>query len=278
MTTKMPTLLDMLKAGVHFGHQKSRWHPKMEQYIFGARNSVHIINLEKTQEELEKALGYVKNLASKGQVILFVGTKRQARDIIKEAAINCGMPYLVERWIGGLLTNFDEVKRRLKKYKHLKEQFATGEIERYTKKEQLNLKKQLEKMDKYLVGLTDLEKMPDAVYIADMRTEKTALAETERVEIPTVAVSDTNTDPTKVLYAIPANDDAVNSIKMIADLISSAISEGKAEWESVKIERAEAAKTAKVSVPQMNTEKTPEAKKPEAPKKERRALKKEEAI
>lgn len=274
----MPTLLDMLKAGVHFGHQKSRWHPKMEQYIFGARNSVHIINLEKTQEELEKALGYVKNLASKGQVILFVGTKRQARDIIKEAAINCGMPYLVERWIGGLLTNFDEVKRRLKKYKHLKEQFATGEIERYTKKEQLNLKKQLEKMDKYLVGLTDLEKMPDAVYIADMRTEKTALAETERVEIPTVAVSDTNTDPTKVLYAIPANDDAVNSIKMIADLISSAISEGKAEWESVKIERAEAAKTAKVSVPQMNTEKTPEAKKPEAPKKERRALKKEEAI
>lgn len=273
----MPTLLEMLKAGVHFGHQKSRWHPKMEQYIFGARNSVHIINLEKTQEELEKALEYVKTLASKGQVILFVGTKRQAREIIKEAAINCGMPYLVERWIGGLLTNFDEVRRRLKKYKHLKEQFETGEIERYTKKEQLNLKKQLEKMDKYLAGLTAVDKMPDAVYIADMRTEKTALAETERVEIPTVAVSDTNTDPTKVDYAIPANDDAVNSIKMIADLISSAISEGKTQWEKNKAERAAAVvKTApKVSSPEG---KKAEPAKPEAPKKERRALKKEEAI
>lgn len=261
---EMPTLLEMLKAGVHFGHQKSRWHPKMEQFIFGARNGVHIINLEKTQEELEKALSYVKTLASKGQVILFVGTKRQAREITKQAAINCGMPYLVERWIGGLLTNFDEVRRRLKKYKHLREQFETGEIERYTKKEQLNLKKQLEKMDKYLVGLTNLEKMPDALYIADMRTEKTALAETERTEVPTVAVCDTNADPTKVTYAIPANDDAVNSIRMIANLISAAILEGKNEWEKTKAERA-------AKVPE-------EKKKVEAPKKERRALKKEEAI
>ena len=117
----MPTLLEMLKAGVHFGHQKSRWHPKMEKFIFGARNGVHIIDLEKTQEQLEKALNYVKNLAAKGQVILFVGTKRQARSIIKEAAEKCEMPYLVERWIGGLLTNFEEVKRRLKKYHILKE-------------------------------------------------------------------------------------------------------------------------------------------------------------
>ncbi len=236
--SKMPTLLEMLKAGVHFGHQKSRWHPKMEKFIFGARNGVHIIDLEKTQEQLEKALNYVKNLAAKGQVILFVGTKRQARSIIKEAAEKCEMPYLVERWIGGLLTNFEEVKRRLKKYHNLKEQFAGGEIEKYTKKEQVTMKKQLEKMDKYLMGLTKLEKMPDAVYIADMRTEKTALAETERTEMPTVAVCDTNVNPEKVNYAIPANDDAVNSIKMIADLISEAVNEGRKEFEKKKLERA----------------------------------------
>jgi small subunit ribosomal protein S2 len=173
MSKKMPTLLEMLKAGVHFGHQKSRWHPKMEQFIFGVRNGVHIIDLEKTQVQLEKALEYTKNLAAKGHVILFVGTKRQAREAIKAAAMSCEMPYLVERWIGGLLTNFEEVKRRLKKYKNLKDMFDSGEIEKYTKKEQVVMKKQLEKLDKYLIGLTGLEKLPDAVYIADMRTEKT---------------------------------------------------------------------------------------------------------
>ena len=259
--SKMPTLLEMLKAGVHFGHQKSRWHPKMEKFIFGARNGVHIIDLEKTQEQLEKALNYVKTLAAKGQVILFVGTKRQARAIIKSAAEKCDMPYLVERWIGGLLTNFEEVRRRLKKYHNLKEQFASGEIEKYTKKEQVTMKKQLEKMDKYLIGLTKLEKMPDAVYIADMRTEKTALAETERTEVPTVAFCDTNTNPKKVNYAFPANDDAVNSIKMIADMVAEAVIEGKKEFEKKKLERAK-----------------DEPVKRDAAKVERRALKKEESI
>jgi small subunit ribosomal protein S2 len=259
--TKIPTLLEMLKAGVHFGHQKSRWHPKMEQFIFGVRNGVHIIDLEKTQEQLEKSLSYVKNLAAKGQVILFVGTKRQAREITKEAAINCEMPYLVERWIGGLLTNFDEVKRRLKKYHNLKEMFATGEIEKYTKKEQVTMKKQLEKLDKYLIGLTTLDKMPDALFIADMRTEKTALAEAKRTEVPTVAVCDTNVNPEQVNYAIPANDDAVNSIKLITDLVAEAVKEGKKEFEKKKLERAKE-----------------EPVKHDAEKIERRALKKEESV
>jgi small subunit ribosomal protein S2 len=257
---KAPALLDMLKAGVHFGHQKSKWHPKMKEFIFGVRNGVHIINLERTAEELEKALEYLKSLAANGRVILFVGTKRQARKPVMEAAIACGMPYLVERWIGGLLTNFEEVRRRLKKYKTLREQFETGEIEKYTKKEQVNMKKQLEKMDKYLIGLTALDKMPDALYIADMRTEKTALAETKRMEVPVVAACDTNTDPTQVAYAIPANDDAVNSITLMANLASEAISEGVKELEKKK---AEAPK---------------EEKKPEPEKKERRALKKEESV
>ena len=257
----MPTLLEMLKAGVHFGHQKSRWHPKMEQYIFGVRNGVHIIDLEKTQEQLEKALNYVKNLAAKGQVILFVGTKRQAREITKAAAISCEMPYLVERWIGGLLTNFDEVKRRLKKYHNLKEMFASGEIEKYTKKEQVTMKKQLEKLDKYLIGLTSLDKMPDALYIADMRTEKTALAEAERTEVPTVAVCDTNVNPEQVNYAIPANDDAVNSIKLIVEIVAEAVKEGRKEFEKKKLERAQA-----------------EPVKHDAVKIERRALKKDESV
>ena len=259
--SKMPTLLEMLKAGVHFGHQKSRWHPKMEQFIFGVRNGVHIIDLEKTQEQLEKSLNYVRNLAAKGQVILFVGTKRQAREITKEAAINCEMPYLVERWIGGLLTNFDEVKRRLKKYHNLKEMFASGEIEKYTKKEQVTMKKQLEKLDKYLIGLTTLDKMPDALFIADMRTEKTALAEAERTEVPTVAVCDTNVNPEQVNYAIPANDDAVNSIKLITDLVAEAVKEGKKEFEKKKLEHAKE-----------------EPVKHDAVKIERRALKKEESV
>ena len=237
--SKMPSLLEMLQAGAHFGHQTSRWHPKMEQYLFGSRNGVHVINLEKTLEELQKSLEYVKTLASQGKVILFVGTKKQAKEHIKSAADAAGMPYITERWIGGLLTNFPEVRTRLKKYKNLKDQFATHEIERYTKKEQVRKKKDLEKMDRYLLGISALEKMPDALYIADMRTEKTAIAEANRMEVPIVGVCDSNVNPEKAAYIIPANDDAVNSIKMMADLVSEAVKEGKAEWEKTKLKMAE---------------------------------------
>jgi len=234
--SKLPTLLELLKAGAHFGHQKSRWHPKMEPYIYGVRGGVHIIDLEKTLEMTEKALDYAKNLAAEGKVILFVGTKRQTRDLIKSAAEACGMPYLVERWIGGLLTNFEEMKRRLRKYQTMHEEVRTGEVEKYTKKEQIKFKKELEKMDKYLVGLTNLDKMPDAVYIADMRTEKTALAETSRKHVPVIGVCDTNVDPNDADYPIPANDDAVNSIRLVADLLAEAVNEGKKEFEKKKAE------------------------------------------
>lgn len=258
--SKIPNFLEMLKAGVHFGHQKSRWHPKMKPYIFGVRNGVQIINLEKTVEELERTLNFVKTLASNGKVILFVGTKRQAREIVKSAAEACGMPYLVERWIGGMLTNFPEVKRRLKKYANLKEQVKSGEIERYTKKEQLDIKREIEKMDKYLIGLTKLEKVPDALYIADMRTEKTAIAEAKRTGVTIVGVCDTNVNPLDAEYVIPANDDAVNSIKMIAGLVTEAVSEGAKELEKKKLAIVK------------------EEKKVEVPKKEKRALKKEESL
>lgn len=256
---KMPSLAEMLKAGVHFGHQSSRWHPKMEPYIFGSRNGIHIIDLEKTQVEMENTYAEVKKLVAQGKVVLFVGTKRQAREIVKGAAMKCGMPYLTERWIGGLLTNFDECKRRLKKYKSLKEQVASGEVEKYTKKEQSDIKKQIEKMDKYLAGLVSLEKMPDALYVADMRVEKTAITEARKMDVPVIGVCDTNVDPTKATCVIPANDDAVNAIQMIADFIVEAVNEGKKEWEQKKM-----AATKELSVEPM--------------KKEKRALKKEESV
>ena len=257
---KLPSLLEMLKAGAHFGHQKSRWHPKMKEYIFGVRGGVHIIDLECTAEMLAKALEYAKTLASEGKVILFVGTKRQARDLVKAAAQASGMPYLTERWIGGMLTNFDEVRRRLKKYRNLKNQFETKEIERYTKKEQLELQKKLATMERYLSGIAALDRLPDALYIADLKTEKTAVAEADRKNVPIIAVCDSNTNPIKVRYPIPANDDAVNSIRLIVDLMAEAVNEGKAEWEKKKAEQAK------------------EIKKIEPAKKERRALKKEEVV
>lgn len=263
---KQPTLTELLKAGVHFGHQKSRWHPKMEQFIFGARNGVHVIDLDKTLEQLEISCNYVKDLAANGKVILFVGTKRQARELIKQAAVNCGMPYLTERWIGGLITNFEEFKRRLKKYLSLKQMAATGEIEKYTKKEQSTLKKQIFKMDKYLLGLTNLEKVPDALYIADMRVEKTAIAEALRKNVPIVGVCDTNVDPTDAVYPIPANDDAVNAIKLMVNLISEVVKEGKVEFANRPVPVKETSVSA--TAPRVFA----------APKKPARAFKKEESI
>ena len=233
---KIPSLLEMLKAGVHFGHHTSKWHPKMEEYIYASRNGVHIFDLERTSEELVKTLEFVKTLAQNGKVILFVGTKQQAREIIKAAALECEMPYLVERWIGGLLTNFSEVQKRLKKYHELKDMFASGEIEKYAKKEQVMLKKKLENMDKYLCGLTDLEKMPDALYIADMRVEKTAITEAKRKGVEIIGVCDTNVNPANANQIIPANDDAVNSIKIMSNLVSEAIKEGNKLWQTKQAE------------------------------------------
>lgn len=283
-----PTLLEMLKAGVHFGHQKSRWHPKMEQYLFGVRNGVHVIDLDKTLAELEKAADYARTLAAKGGVILFVGTKRQARASVKAAAERCGMPFLTERWIGGLLTNFDEFRRRLKKYKGLKEMFATGEIEKYTKKEQSTFKKQIEKMDKYLSGLVSVDRLPDALYIADLRMEKTAAAEAGRTGVPMVAVCDSNVDPTKAEYPIPANDDAVNAIKLVVDVIAEAVNEGRALFEKSKLEAEKEAAEKKSAPPafaikpeesgKLSAESKDSAGKVAAVKKERRALRKEEAV
>lgn len=221
-----PSVLDMLQSGVHFGHHVSRWHPKMKPYIYGDRNQVHIINLEKTEEQLHAVLPAIKQMAAEGKQILFVTTKPQARELVKQAAIECGMPYLTERWLGGLLTNFAEIKKLIKKYNALKEKQVKGELGNYTKKEQLEISKELEKMDTYLAGLAGLDRMPDALFIPSVQREKTAVVEANKMNVPIIGICDTNANPAKVAHVIPANDDAVKSITLVVNLVRDAIKEG----------------------------------------------------
>ena len=228
---KIPSIIDMLQAGVHFGHQTSRWHPKMKPFIFTQRMGVHVIDLEKTQAELEKVLHDVKAQAAEGKQILFISTKPQAKEIVKKAAIDCGMPYLVDRWIGGMLTNFPELYKRIKKYLSLKEQQSSGELERYTKKEQLEISREIEKMDESLGGLSTLTKMPDMLFIPALQKEKTAVVEANKMKVPVIGICDTNANPNKAEYVIPANDDAVKSITMMVNLVAEAVKEGKAEFD-----------------------------------------------
>lgn len=231
---KFPALLDMLKAGVHFGHQTSRWHPKMKQFIFGSRHGVHIIDLEKTLKQVEEVAAAAKALAAEGKTILFVTTKPQAKKVVQEAAQRAGMPYLTDRWLGGMLTNFPEIKKMIKKYNDLKSQQASGELEKYTKKERLDISKNLEKMDVYLGGLTTLNKMPDVIFTPSVQREKTAVTEATRTGVEIIGVCDTNANPTKVDYVIAANDDAVRSIEMMVNVVADAIAEGKAAFDKKK--------------------------------------------
>ncbi len=230
----IPTLEEMLQAGIHFGHSTSRWHPKMEQFIFTTRGNVHIIDLQKTQEQLKGALQAATDMAAAGKKILFVTTKPQARDIVKEAAISCNQPYLVDRWIGGMLTNYDEMKKLIKKYVDLKEKKEKGELEQYTKKEQLELTRELEKMGSYLEGLADLKKMPDALFIPAQQREKTAVREANRLKVPIIGVCDTNANPDTAQFVIPANDDAVKSIALVVNLVAEVIKKGNAAYESAQ--------------------------------------------
>jgi len=230
----IPSLEEMLKAGVHFGHKVSRWHPKMKPFIFSDRNRIHILNLEETQKQLEAVLPEIKKMAQEGKQILFISTKPQAKEIVKKAALDCGMPYLVDRWIGGMLTNFQEMKKMIRKYGELKAKRDGGEFDKYTKKEQLDIERQIEKMDKYLGGLETMTRMPDAVFVPAVQREKTAITEANRMGISIIGVCDANANPNKVDYVIPANDDAVKSIDMMVGLVRDAIKEGVASAASTK--------------------------------------------
>lgn len=230
---KIPSILEMLKAGVHFGHQTTRRHPKMDEFIFTKRNGVHIIDLEKTKSKTEEFLAEAQKMAKAGKTILFVSTKPQAKQIVKEAAISCGMPYLVDRWVGGLITNFSEIKKLIARYNKLKEEQANGELEKYTKKEQIDIAKQLVKMDISLAGLAGLKELPDALFIPSLQREKTAVVEATKMKVPVIGISDTNANPDKADLFIPANDDAINSIKMMVNLVADAIKTGAAQQEKI---------------------------------------------
>lgn len=224
---KIPTVEEMLKAGMHFGHRTSKWHPKMEPFIFGARNGVHIIDLVKSKTYLIKALDYMKQAATEGKVILFVGTKSQVKYPMKEMALELGMPYITEKWMGGLLTNFPVVRKLIRKFKDLNEEKATGKLGKYTKKEQLNFDREISKLETKVGGLVDMTKLPDVVFVWDIREEKNAVLEAKKKNIPVVAICDTNVNPKDINYIIPSNDDATKTIKMLLAVIKEAVAEGK---------------------------------------------------
>lgn len=221
----IPSILEMFKAGLHFGHQVSRRHPKMEPYIYTQKNSVHIINLEITQQKLKEAVDFVKKTIREGGTILFLGTKKQAQQIIKDCAIKCNSPYVVERWLGGTFTNFKEILKIIRKFTDLKKKRQLGELSKYTKKERLEFDREIEKLEKLVGGIEKLQKLPSAIFILDLKREKSAVAEANKMKIPIIGVCDTNTNPDKVDYIIPANDDSVKGIRLIADLLSNAILE-----------------------------------------------------
>ena len=226
-----PSIEEMLKAGMHFGHRTSKWHPKMEPFIFGSRKGIHIIDLRKTQMMLAAAMEYLKKQTQEGKSILFVGTKMQVKNTIKKTAIETGMPYVSERWLGGFLTNFAVIRNLVRKFKDLVEQRNSGKLEKYTKKERLDFDRQITKLETSVGGLVSLTKTPDVIFIWDIKKEKTVFTEAMKKKIPVVAVCDTNVNPAGVKYIIPANDDATRGVKLVMGLVKQAILEGK---ESIK--------------------------------------------
>ena len=218
---------DMLEAGMHFGHSTQRWHPKMKPYIFGARKGIYIIDLGKTQKAMESALNFMENLVHESKTILFVGTKNQAKKQMKEMSLAIDMPYISEKWMGGLLTNFVVFKKMIKKYKDLLEEKKLGKLDRYTKKERLDLDKEMERLEKKVGGLVNLNKLPDALFVWDIKKEKTAIAEAKCKNVPIIATCDTNVNPALVNYPIPCNDDATKAVNLVLNCIKENILEAK---------------------------------------------------
>jgi len=223
------TMRQMLEAGVHFGHQTRYWNPKMAPYIFGHRNKIHIINLEKTLALYQDALKFVRKLAANKGNILFVGTKRQAREILHEEAVRCSMPYVDHRWLGGMLTNFKTVKQSIKRLKEMEGMVEDGSLERLSKKEALGIQRELAKLQRSLGGIKDLAGLPDALFIIDVGYHKGAVTEAVKLGIPVVAVIDTNHSPDKIAYVIPGNDDSSRAIRLYARGMADAVLEGRSQ-------------------------------------------------
>ncbi len=236
----------LLEAGVHFGHQTRRWDPKMAEYIFQARNGIHIIDLQKTSKKLDEAYSFVKEQAEEGKTVLFVGTKKQAQECMKEAAIKCGMYYVDQRWLGGMLTNFGTIQKRIQRLKDLEAMAEDGTFEVLPKKEVILLKKEMEKLERNLGGIKEMNELPGVIFLVDPKKERIAILEAKKIGIPVVGLVDTNCNPEEVDYAIPGNDDAIRAVKLIADVMANAVIEGKqgesfeAEVEEQPVETEEA--------------------------------------
>jgi len=214
---------EMAQAGVHFGHRTSRVHPKMKPYLYGVRNTVHIIDLEKTKEKFEEALKFIQELISENKILLLVGTKIQVKDLVKEIAKDCGLPYVNERWLGGTFTNFETLKKRIEYFKDLEKKKAEGELEKYTKKERAKIDQELRDLERKFGGIRDLEKLPDAIFVIDMKKDDLAVKEAKMKGVKVIGISDTNVDPTLADYPIPANDDAISSVKYILEKVKEVI-------------------------------------------------------
>jgi small subunit ribosomal protein S2 len=221
------SMKQLLEAGVHFGHQTRRWNPKMKKYIFTERNGIYIIDLQKTVKKVEEAYNWVKDLAGNGGTILFVGTKKQAQDSVKEEAARSGMYYVNQRWLGGTLTNFETIQKRIGRLKDIERMSEDGTFEVLPKKEVVQLKKEQERLEKFLGGIKDMKQLPDALFIIDPRKERIAVAEAKKLNIPIVGIVDTNCDPDEIDVVIPANDDAIRAVKLLTGKMADAILEAK---------------------------------------------------
>ena len=245
-----PTYKELLDAGVHFGHLKKKWNPKMGPYIFMERKGIHLIDLNKTGESLERAAHAIKQIAKSGRKIMFVATKKQAREIVSTAAMSVGMPYVTERWLGGMMTNYATIRRSVKKMQSIERMLKDGSLENVTKKERLTLTRELKKLQRVLGGIADLNRLPSAVFIVDIVHEHIAIAESHKLGLPTFGMVDTNSDPGKVDFPIPANDDASKSIAIIVDYMTAAIKEGLEERKQSNNNKDKAKKEeAKVAAP-----------------------------
>lgn len=221
------TMKQLLEAGVHFGHQTRRWNPKMKPYIFTERNNIYIIDLQKTVELTEKAYQFVKEIAQEGKTLLFVGTKKQAQEAIQQEALRCGMFYVNQRWLGGMLTNFATIRNSIERLKRIEAMEARGLLNKLPKKEVMQIMKKKAQLTKYLSGIRDMERLPDCLFVVDPRRERNAVLEARKLSIPIVGIVDTNCDPDEVDYVIPGNDDAIRAIRLFASIIADAVIEGK---------------------------------------------------
>jgi len=246
----------LLEAGVHFGHQTRRWNPKMKKYIFTERNGIYIIDLQQTLALIEEAYNFIRDSVRDGGSLLFIGTKKQAQEAIKENALGSGMPYVTNRWLGGTLTNWSTIKKRIEKFKDLQEMEASGEIEAMHKKEATRVRHQLTKLRRNLEGLRDMQGLPSAVFIIDPRKENIAMLEARKLDIPIIAVVDTNCDPDLVNFVIPGNDDAIRAANLISEIIANAVLEGKQLREAMQgRKREEEAAAAKAESAQQEEKK-----------------------